>query len=238
MPFVPSPAPTEPFIPQPSKQEPTQNPCLPGKRPRCPLADVVHIMWKSEGQPDNSFYCFVRLSVPSPGEECPITQEPIASPLSDLEFLPGVAFRDMDPTYRRAQLDCNHTFCAMQLVYHFFRNGMHCPLCRAGSNRTLASVCIPSHFRHSMGEHLVVQWAKDREELYREDLATASQIDVGTRASLIITIGTIVNGLNLTPREQNGLFSRISMLNARLVGNRVSAAVDYMPDIHVLRAEL
>lgn len=131
------------------------------KKARIELGKVLFITWKSETEDSHEpDWTVIELSVPSPQEECPITQELMESPASDLEFLPGVTFQKDFPQYKRIQLKCGHAFSAMSLTYHFFKNGMLCPLCRAGQDRRLAPVCVPSHFRKKMQERLVAERAQ------------------------------------------------------------------------------
>ena len=128
------------------------------KKGKVPLADVLNIMWKSDGKPEECAWTWIGLSKPNESEECPITQEPICS--SSLEFLPGVSFRKDDPEYSRIQLECGHAFSAMAITYQFFKNGMICPMCRKGSEKNLAALCVPNHFRRSMQERLVIERSK------------------------------------------------------------------------------
>lgn len=128
------------------------------KKNKVPLAEVLNIQWKSEGVAEKCSWTSVALSVPADGEECPITQEPIAS--SSLEFLPGVSFRKEDPEYSRLQLECGHAFSAMAITYQFFKNGMLCPLCRKGVEKNLDALCVPAHFRRKLQERLVIERAK------------------------------------------------------------------------------
>jgi len=131
------------------------------KKQRIELGKILHITWKSESEDfDESKWTAIELSVPSAQEECPITQELMESPASDLEFLPGVTFNKDFPQYKRIQLKCGHAFSAMNITYHFFKNGMLCPLCRSGYEGRLASVCVPYHFRRKMQERLVTERAQ------------------------------------------------------------------------------
>jgi hypothetical protein len=128
------------------------------KKKRVPLAEILNIQWKSDGVAEKCAWTSVALSVPADGEECPITQEPIRS--SSLEFLPGVSFRKDDPQYCKLQLECGHAFSAMAITYQFLKNGMMCPLCRKGSEKTLDVLCVPLHFRRKMQVRLVIERAK------------------------------------------------------------------------------
>lgn len=128
------------------------------KRNKVPLADVLNIQWKSEGKPEDCAWTTVTLSIPGENEECPITQELIST--SFLEFLPNVSFRKENPEFSKIQLECGHAFSAMAITYHFFKNGMLCPLCRKGTEKNLAPLCVPHHFRRHLQERLVIERAK------------------------------------------------------------------------------
>ena len=174
------------------------------KKGKVPLAEILNIMWKSEGKPEDCEWTWIHLSKPADGEECPITQEPISS--SSLEFLPGVSFRKEDPEYSRIQLECGHSFSAMAITYQFFKNGMMCPLCRKGHSKTLAALCLPTHFRRAFQERLVIERAKvstcktnlfdmfdtcnlqDRVEADRENLAVAMLAAAETYANFTETL--------------------------------------------------
>jgi hypothetical protein len=144
----------------------------PHKKGRVPLGDVLNIMWKSDGKPEECAWASVALSRPQEGEECPITQDPIRS--SSLDFLPGVAFRKEDPDYSRIELECGHHFSAMAITYQFFKNGMMCPMCRKGSEKTLDPLCVPAHFRRRMQEHLVIERARVYACIYHVKIMTNS----------------------------------------------------------------
>ena len=127
-----------------------------------PLATKVYFTWRSHGPVDTAKWMTVCLSAPDPGEECPISCEPMEA--CDLEFLPGVTYRDDNRLYRKMQLDCGHSFSAMHLTYHFYKNAMQCPMCRAGHESTLAPVCLPAHFRQAMQARVNVERAKVRRQ--------------------------------------------------------------------------
>lgn len=167
------------------------------KKAKVGLGTVVTMTWKTEGKPEDCKWMPVKLSVPSADEECPITQELMCSPGSDLDFLPGVTFRNDNPEYRRMELPCGHFFSAMCLTYHFFKNGMLCPLCRSGHEETLAPVCVPIHFRRKMQSHLASERAHDRAEADRENLATAMLVQEASYHTLLASPGFAVQRIHL-----------------------------------------
>lgn len=136
-----------------------------------PLADKVLFTWRTCEELEKALWMTVELSEPGLNEDCPITQEPMVS--SDLEFLPDVTYREDNKKYRRMQLPCGHGFSAMNLTYHFYKNGMLCPLCRFGSEKTLAPLCVPAHFRQQFQARVAAERARDSLEAERENLASA-----------------------------------------------------------------
>ena len=158
---------------------------LEGSDHAMPLADKVLFTWRTCEELEKAMWMTVELSEPGPSEECPIAQEPMSS--SDLEFLPNVTYREDNKLYRRMQLPCGHAFSAMNLAYHFFKNGMLCPLCRSGSDKPLAALCVPAHFRQQFQARVVAERARDSLETERENLATALNLasDVREPAELV-----------------------------------------------------
>ena len=70
----------------------------------------------------------IALTDPHPNEMCPISMDLVAN---ENESVLG---------FRCAQLGlCGHRFAAMQLLKHFSRNNMLCPICRQGSRLRLAA---------------------------------------------------------------------------------------------------
>jgi len=124
------------------------------------LADKLHISAKSTDKPEKAYWTTMSLSKPDDGEECPISQESIST--YDLEFLAGCTFRPDHPDYRKMTLECGHGFSAMALTYHFFKNGMQCPMCRKGDPRTMDPLCVPQHFRKEMQTRVALEEAQVR----------------------------------------------------------------------------
>lgn len=115
----------------------------------------------------------VVLSKPEPGEECMIAQEPMAE--YRLPFLPGdAAVCDGKPELVKAGLPCGHAFNALALLYHFAKNAMTCPCCRAGHAKTvLADASIPSHIRRAFTRHLLEARAEETREQIASDALLA-----------------------------------------------------------------
>lgn len=198
----------EPSAPEPEvESEPVQDATGTSKethlkKARIRLGRVLNITWKSEGRPEDAKWTLIKLSVPSPDEECPITQGLMSAAGSDLDFLPGVSFRKEDPEYKRIELSCGHAFSAMCLTYHFFKNGMLCPLCRAGHEETLAPLCVPQHFRREMQQRLVNERAQDRAEADRDNLASAILAQEASYHTLLSRPGILVQRIHLMmPRD-------------------------------------
>lgn len=78
------------------------------------------------------------------GEECCITLEPIAD--AQLSFSEKIRVSSMHPFMTGVELLCGHRFSAVNLLWHWCRSPMVCPMCRAsyvlhgqnGSNGSMA----------------------------------------------------------------------------------------------------
>ena len=113
------------------------------------------------------------LSRPESGEECMIAQEPMED--YKLPFLPGdAAVCEDKPELVKASLPCGHSFNALALLYHFAKNAMTCPCCRAGHAKTvLADSSIPSHIRRAFTRHLLESRAEETREQIASDALLA-----------------------------------------------------------------
>ena len=118
---------------------------------------------------EGDYRVLARLDAPECGEACPISQEPMAE--YDLEFLPGVTWSERSPAHRRLTLPCKHAFSAMAVAYHFAKNSMECPLCRAGCGAPMSPACLPRHFKESLLLRLEAERVRERDEEERENLA-------------------------------------------------------------------
>lgn len=117
------------------------------------------------------------VTVPDQGEECVISLCPTAD--FRLDFLDPnedhCLFRDT-PALTKASLPCGHSFNAMALLYHFAKNSMSCPCCRAGHTERMGEQSIPAHLRRKFAHQLAKSRDEDRRERLIEDSAAVANI--------------------------------------------------------------
>lgn len=126
------------------------------------------------------------LTEADPEDECPITQEKIVD--AYLDFIPGETIIQHQPNLKKMTLDCQHSFSALPLLYHFLTNGMLCPLCRKGFSETLSDISLPDHVRDRMKEHARELHNRRQQELARDDLHMAMMISRGDIVDSIMVI--------------------------------------------------
>lgn len=116
------------------------------------------------------------LSVPVEGEECGIGMDPIAE--YRLEWLPPSVANCVvaeAPELTKATIaGCGHGFNAVALLYHFLKNEMTCPFCRAGyKGARMYWHLLPQHLRTPMRERLESTRSDERRVQVAEDAAAA-----------------------------------------------------------------
>lgn len=121
----------------------------------------------------------LKLTVPDPDEECSITMEPIAD--YRLPFVPEKFKKQHliknQPTLTKATLPCGHSFSALALVYHFLKNSMTCPCCRAGqANERMGEQFVPSHMRRFFSKQLALSRTEEEQEQITHDAMAAAQM--------------------------------------------------------------
>lgn len=118
----------------------------------------------------------VVLSEPAEDEECMIALEPIKE--YNLPFLPaGTTVWESNPALKKASLPCGHSFSALALLYHFAKNAMTCPCCRAGHDKVvLADSSLPPHIRRPITRHLL----EVRVEETRDQIAADARVAMST----------------------------------------------------------
>ena len=112
---------------------------------------------------------------PVPSETCSITTEPIGCIDVEVPYAPSdkpFVF-DALPHLTCGEMPCGHRFHATALFVHLMRNGMRCPLCRAGTDRLPRKDRLPlveKWFAHTVeavererARELTEQQAEDRE---------------------------------------------------------------------------
>lgn len=133
---------------------------------------------RSIGPIDKCKAITMRLSEPAADEECGIGLVPIAD--YRLSFMPpdhkGGVLEDQ-PTLTKASLPCGHGFNALALLYHFAKNSMTCPFCRAGHDKVqMAELSIPAHLREQFSYHLEGVRADENREQIAIDAIAATRI--------------------------------------------------------------
>ena len=122
------------------------------------------------------------LSVPKKDEECGIGMEPIAE--YRLEWIPvsvpHCVALDAPELTKATIVGCGHGFNAVALLYHFVKNGMTCPFCRAGhKGARMYWHLIPRHLRDAMRLRLDSTRANETRQQVAEDAAVALQMGGG-----------------------------------------------------------
>lgn len=173
---------------QPTAQSP---PARPVKRQRAsrkpkvapgtaydPARDSYSLRVCSAGNVDSSAGITLTLSEPAQDEECTITMEPIAE--YRLPFVPksvkSTGLIKAQPALTKATLPCGHGFNALALVYHFMKNSMTCPCCRAGrANERMGEQFVPQHMRRFFSKQLALSRSEEEREQIATDALAAAQ---------------------------------------------------------------
>ena len=106
------------------------------------------LLTRSAGLVRQSKTLLLELSEPAQHEECIIAMEAIKDyrlPFMPIGFREGIV--EVEPELTKACLPCGHGFNALALLYHFAKNSMTCPFCRAGHEKHQLSL----HQRGAMG---------------------------------------------------------------------------------------
>jgi hypothetical protein len=153
------------------------------------------IVVRSSGPIECSKSVTLVLVVPAEDEECTITMEPIAQ--YRLPFLPAEAMACVwtdRPTLTKAILPCGHGFSAMALLYHFAKNSMTCPCCRAGHDGTQMGLqSIPVHLRDKFARHLeTVQADETREQIASDAIAATRALEHEVRMGVSLPMTRVV----------------------------------------------
>eukprot|EP00961_Rhodomonas_salina_P292559 3933033-Rhodomonas_salina.1 len=111
----------------------------------------------------------VTLTRPADDELCVISCENMKDArLECLKELNDVGFVSRDRTLSKATLPCGHSFAVLPLAYHFIKNNMRCPMCRAGEENTMVARCLPMQLRKAMTGHAAA-CKRQEESLQRQE---------------------------------------------------------------------
>jgi hypothetical protein len=123
------------------------------------------------------------LSEPVEDEECSITLAPIRE--YRLPFMPEDeeapnCVVEGAPQLAKASLPCGHGFNAMALLYHFVKNSMTCPICRAGhAQARMAEQSVPPCARKHFAEHLAsLRVEETQEQIAADAMAAARMLEI------------------------------------------------------------
>lgn len=133
------------------------------------------------GQKGRSKTLVLRLSEPAADEECSITLEPIRE--YRLPFIPEEAQHcavEGEPALTKASLPCGHGFHALALLYHFAKNSMTCPICRAGHAKAqMTEQSVPHHVRKHFSAHLAsLRMEENNEQIAADAMAAARMLEL------------------------------------------------------------
>lgn len=120
----------------------------------------------------------VRLSRPSDEDVCPITLNSISEDSLVHRGKQVDSYILSRPELKKMVLPCSHAFGALNLLYHFSRNGVSCPCCRQGPGGLLRSRGLPRHVAFAVCGRSTAAREADREESQRVDAALARQMQV------------------------------------------------------------
>ncbi len=120
----------------------------------------------------------VMLSPPEKDDQCPLTLDAVSA--DSLDFLPtGVSFLKDSPAIKKMSLPCGHGFGALNIMYHFCKNNMQCPCCRAGPRDRAASTSVPKHIRTALGKQVKKFDLMEQDEQDHDDWRSLVQTAFG-----------------------------------------------------------
>jgi len=105
--------------------------------------DIV-LTWKAR-ESQNTYE--VILSTPMQGDICNIMHEEIANAKMEWINEEKDYFNERNKSAKKAALQCGHIFYVTALAYHFVKNQMICPICRAGEKNKMNAQGIPKRIR-------------------------------------------------------------------------------------------
>jgi hypothetical protein len=197
---------------------------------------------RSSGPIERSKSVALQLTAPGEDEECTIAMEPIAQ--YRLPFLPAEAMAcvwEDRPALTKAILPCGHGFSAMALLYHFAKNSMTCPCCRAGHDGVKMGLqSVPTHLRDKFARHLeTVQADEVREQIASDAIAATRAMEYEVRLGVSLPMTRVVLSLHAFESMDSSeprLVLEIPLTSSLALGNLAFASYGYY--LHQLNLNL
>lgn len=144
-----------------------------------PETSKFSMLVRSAGSGNRCKSIQLSLSEPAADEECAIGLVPISE--FRLSFMPpdatSLSVTEGQQALTKASLPCGHGFNALALLYHFAKNSMTCPYCRAGHAKILMSEqSIPLAVREHFTKHLADIRAEENRERSEQDAVEATRV--------------------------------------------------------------
>ena len=155
----------------------------------------------------------VRLCRGRPGEVCPVTSDVMGE--GDVPYAAhGARAVAARPELVCAELAaCGHRFDAVAFLVHCVRNGMRCPLCRAGKSVRLSAAQSPP----LDAEAWLAEVARAVGALMVDEAAEEERSDLATALSLAAAVSPSTVGLeerHMSALEEVGVRARFTLLGA------------------------
>jgi hypothetical protein len=195
---------------------------------------------RSVGPIDKCLSVTLVLAEPTEGEECMVAMEPIAE--YRLPFMKAEAWLHKDtPTLTKATLPCGHGFSALALLYHFAKNSMTCPCCRAGHDKTTMGLqSVPAHLRKEFATHLEsVRADETREQIASDAIAATRAMEHEVRLGVSLPMTRVVLSLHAFESMDSSeprLVLEIPLTSSLALGNLAFASYGYY--LHQLNLNL
>lgn len=174
--------------------------------------DIV-LPWKARSS--QNVYEVV-LSTPTTGDLCNIMQEEITD--AKLEWIDENRdyFNEKNPSAKKATLQCGHIFYVTALAYHFVKNQMVCPVCRAGEKNKMNVQCIPKRIRKDIVQRAQTMLQDERRQ-QEETEAQENQREINRIISEEVFVNFFVNASQI--RRRNTTTMEITFLSDTPQGN-------------------
>ena len=198
------------------------------------------LLVRSVGPIDKCLSITLALTEPAEGEECTVAMEPIAE--YRLPFMEAATWIHKDnPSLTKATLPCGHGFSALALLYHFVKNSMTCPCCRAGHDKTSMGLqSVPVHLRKEFAKHLEsIRADETREQIASDAIAATRAMESEVRLGVSLPMTRVVLSLHAFESMDSSeprLVLEIPLTSSLALGNLAFASYGYY--LHQLNLNL